>query len=64
MFLSSHILPEVERVCDRIGIIREGRLVTVETVVAIKGKALRQLEIVFPMTRRWTSSRICPVCAM
>ncbi|NLX09519.1 MAG: ABC transporter ATP-binding protein [Chloroflexi bacterium] len=47
IFLSSHILPEVERVCDRVGIIREGRLVTVETIPAIKSKALRHLEIVF-----------------
>lgn len=47
VFLSSHILPEVERVCDRIGIIREGRLVAVETVSALKAKAVRQLEIVF-----------------
>ena len=27
VFLSSHVLPEVERVCDRVGIIREGRLI-------------------------------------
>ncbi len=47
VFLSSHILPEVERVCDRVGIIREGRLVAVETVAALKAKAVRQLEIVF-----------------
>jgi ABC-2 type transport system ATP-binding protein len=47
VFLSSHILPEVERVCDRIGIIREGKLVNVETVSDIKAKALRQLEIIF-----------------
>jgi ABC-2 type transport system ATP-binding protein len=47
VFVSSHVLPEVERVCDRVGIIREGRLVTVETVAALKAKALRRLEIVF-----------------
>ena len=29
VFLSSHVMPEVERVCDRVGIIREGRLATV-----------------------------------
>jgi len=32
VFFSSHVLGEVRRVCDRVGIIREGRLVTVETV--------------------------------
>jgi ABC-2 type transport system ATP-binding protein len=47
VFLSSHILPEVERVCDRVGIIREGRLVTVEAVADLKAKALRRLEIIF-----------------
>ncbi len=47
VFLSSHILPEVERVCDRVGIIREGRLIAVETVAVLKARALRQLEIHF-----------------
>jgi len=47
VFLSSHILPEVERVCDRVGIIREGRLVAVETVETLKSRALRRLEIHF-----------------
>ena len=32
VFFSSHILGEVRRVCDRVGIIRDGRLVTVEDV--------------------------------
>ncbi|MFW6265614.1 MAG: ABC transporter ATP-binding protein [Halanaeroarchaeum sp.] len=32
VFMSSHILSEVRRVCDRVGIIRDGRLVTVERV--------------------------------
>ncbi len=45
--LSSHILPEVERVCDRVGIIREGRLITVEHVASLKERALRRLEIRF-----------------
>lgn len=47
VFLSSHNLHEVERICDRVGIIREGRLIAVETVAAIKAKALRRLEIYF-----------------
>ena len=32
MFLSSHILSEVEKSCDRVAIIRDGRLVKVDTV--------------------------------
>jgi len=47
VFLSSHILPEVEKVCDRIGIIRQGRLITVETIEVLKSHAVRQLEIHF-----------------
>ncbi|HEX8941085.1 MAG TPA: ABC transporter ATP-binding protein [Candidatus Limnocylindrales bacterium] len=47
VFLSSHILPEVEHLCDRVGIIREGRLVTVEAVAELKRRALRRLELDF-----------------
>jgi ABC-2 type transport system ATP-binding protein len=47
VFLSSHVLPEVERVCDRVGIIREGRLVTVEHVADLKARAVRRVEIRF-----------------
>jgi beta-exotoxin I transport system ATP-binding protein len=43
VFLSSHILPEVERTCDRVGIIREGRLLTVDDVGELKAKALRSI---------------------
>ena len=31
IFLSSHIIDEVDRTCDRVAIIREGRLVQVDT---------------------------------
>ncbi|HLF25451.1 MAG TPA: ABC transporter ATP-binding protein [Anaerolineae bacterium] len=47
VFLSSHILPEVERTCDRVGIIRAGQLVAVESIAAIKAKSLRRVEIRF-----------------
>ena len=47
VFLSSHVMPEVERVCDRVGIIREGSLVAVEDVGALKAKAVRTLELHF-----------------
>ena len=46
-FISSHILPEVEQVCDRVGIIRRGRLAAVESVEALKSRAMRRLEIRF-----------------
>ena len=38
MFLSSHILSEVDRVCDRVGIIKEGNLITLENVETLKQK--------------------------
>ncbi len=47
VFISSHQLPEVEHLCDRVGIIREGRLLAVETIAALKDRALRRLEIDF-----------------
>lgn len=47
IFLSSHILPEVERVADRVGIVRHGRLVAVERVEDLKAKALRRIEFLF-----------------
>jgi ABC-2 type transport system ATP-binding protein len=47
VFLSSHTLSEVERVADRVGIIREGRLVVTERVAELKHKAVRHLEFEF-----------------
>ena len=47
VFFSSHVIPEVERLCDRVAIIREGRLVSVESVAGFKEKALRRMDIVF-----------------
>jgi len=46
-FLSSHILSEVERVCDRVGIVRQGLLVDVEEVSELKRKKVRQMELTF-----------------
>jgi ABC-2 type transport system ATP-binding protein len=43
VFLSSHDLDEVERSCDRVGIIRDGRLVAVESVNDITGRAYRHV---------------------
>jgi ABC-2 type transport system ATP-binding protein len=47
IFLSSHVLAEVERIADRVGIIRDGQLVLVEEVNALKTRALRRLELHF-----------------
>ena len=47
VFLSSHNLPEVERVCNRVGIVREGRLAAVEDVATIRRKKVRMLTLTF-----------------
>jgi ABC-2 type transport system ATP-binding protein len=47
VFLSSHVLAEVERSVDRVGIVRAGELVVVEEVEALKRKALRELDVHF-----------------
>ena len=47
VFISSHQLPEVEHLCDRVGIIREGRLLAVEAISTPKERALRKLKIDF-----------------
>jgi ABC-2 type transport system ATP-binding protein len=38
VFMSSHVLSEVERVCDRVGIIRAGKIVAVERIETLKAK--------------------------
>jgi ABC-2 type transport system ATP-binding protein len=45
VFLSSHVLSEVERIADRVGIIRSGELVVVEEVEALKARATRRIEV-------------------
>ena len=47
VFFSSHVLSEVERVCDRVGIIRDGRLVTVEPTDELVNKAFRHVRLTF-----------------
>ena len=47
VFLSSHSLAEVERVADRVGILRQGHLVVVERVDALKRKAIRRIDLEF-----------------
>lgn len=47
VFMSSHVLSEVERVCDRIGLLRRGELVLVSSVSDIRNMAARQIRVVF-----------------
>jgi ABC-2 type transport system ATP-binding protein len=46
-FVSSHVLSEVEEICHRVGIIREGELITVENVAALRERALTHVVIEF-----------------
>jgi ABC-2 type transport system ATP-binding protein len=47
VFLSSHSLDEVQHAADRVGIIRAGRLVDVDSVASLRERALRHVTIVF-----------------
>ena len=47
VFLSSHILSEVERTADRVAIIRDGRLVKVDSVEGLRDLAHHQVELRF-----------------
>jgi len=47
VFLSSHTLSEVERVADRVAILRSGRLVVVDSLENLRAIAIRHLEIEF-----------------
>lgn len=47
VFLSSHILSEVEAVCDRVGILRDGRLVDEGTLEALRHLGAQTVEVTF-----------------
>ena len=47
VFLSSHTLSEVQRVADRVGIIRHGKLIAVEGVADLRSKAIRTINLFF-----------------
>ena len=47
VFVSSHVLAEVEQMCGRVAIIRDGRIAAVEDVEAIRSRVPRRIEIVF-----------------
>ncbi|HVV67074.1 MAG TPA: ABC transporter ATP-binding protein [Candidatus Saccharimonadales bacterium] len=47
IFSSSHILGEVQKMCDRVGIIREGKLVTERSIADLAREAAQTFDIVF-----------------
>ena len=48
VFLSSHELDEVQRLADRVAIIRAGRLITVDSVRSLRESAPQKVEVIFP----------------
>jgi ABC-2 type transport system ATP-binding protein len=65
VFLSSHILPVVQRSCGRVAIIRAGRLATVQEVEALRDARARRVRLTFadggererlPLPARWSPS--------
>lgn len=44
IFFSSHILSEVQRVCDRVGIIRDGRLINTQTMEELKATEYKRVK--------------------
>ncbi|MFB7462294.1 ABC transporter ATP-binding protein [Streptomyces sp. NPDC056224] len=71
VLLSSHVLPEVQRACGRVAIVRDGRLVTVESVAALREARARRIRLTFgdgagprPLGRaddwspRWSGDRV------
>jgi ABC-2 type transport system ATP-binding protein len=47
VLLSSHVLAEVESTCDRIGLVRGGRMVAIETIEALRRRAARVVTVEF-----------------
>jgi ABC-2 type transport system ATP-binding protein len=47
VFFSSHILPEVQAVCDRVGIIREGQLVATQRVEELIAAQVKRIVLTF-----------------
>jgi ABC-2 type transport system ATP-binding protein len=47
VFLSSHVLSEAEKTCDRVAIIRDGRIVMVDRVDALRDLAAHEVELRF-----------------
>ncbi len=60
VFLSSHELDEVERVCDRVGIIRGGKLIAVERVADLLARTPRRASVKFAEPIDLAELRGCP----
>ncbi|MFQ5492634.1 MAG: ABC transporter ATP-binding protein [Candidatus Dojkabacteria bacterium] len=46
IFFSSHVLSEVQRICDRVGIIKEGKLISVEKISELRKKNVYEIDLI------------------
>lgn len=51
VFLSSHIMGEVEALCDRVGIIRDGRMVAIDSVEHLRKRRMKYVSCQFNGTQ-------------
>ncbi len=56
IFISSHNLSEVEKICDRVGIIKEGKMVEVQTIKELEGKKIHRVEVRFAGGQKYTAT--------
>ena len=47
VFLSSHVLSEVQQMADRVALLREGELVLLDTVEGLRARATARMEVTF-----------------
>jgi ABC-2 type transport system ATP-binding protein len=52
VFFSSHTLSEVQKMCKRVAIIKEGRILKVEDIEALRKKQLRKIQLEFESVDR------------
>lgn len=55
ILFSLHVLNEVQKVCDRVAIIKEGKILTIEQIESLRKNQFRQVEISFKKTNTHTS---------
>ena len=60
VFVSSHVLSEVQRIADQVALIRDGRLELVDTVETLRRQALTRVEVTFATAPPTAPSTRCP----
>ncbi|HJP96363.1 MAG TPA: ABC transporter ATP-binding protein [Candidatus Saccharimonadales bacterium] len=60
VFISSHILSEIEHLCDRLVFIREGKVVKISSLEELERHALKRLKVVFDDARDVEHFRAIP----